>query len=97
MSKYKINIDKPSPSKKETQDFKNFDSLQKDFVTIHKPTEFHKKLFKDKKLIRFVILLLAVLLAVFFGKNANDEQTEQEEQPDIYFESPSHSNSNSSD
>ncbi len=97
MSKYKINIDKPNPSKKETQDYKNFDSIQNDFVTIHKPVEFHKKLFKDKKLIRFVILLFAVLLAVFFGKSSDDEQTEQEEKPDIYFESPSNNNSNSSD
>ena len=97
MSDYKINIDKPNPTKEETSKFKNFDTIAKDFETVHKPMEFHKKLFKDKKLIRFFILLLAVLLALFFGRKEEKEETKPQEEQENYFETPTGDPTNSSD
>lgn len=77
MSDYKINIDKPDPSKQETNKFKNFDNVVNDYKKLHSPWDTLKDLYKDKKLIRIFIVLLALLIAVFFGaQNSNEEVKE---------------------
>ena len=77
MSDYKINIDKPDPSKQETNKFKNFDNVVNDYKKLHSPWDTLKDLYKDKKLIRIFIVLLAILIAVFFGaQNSNEEVKE---------------------
>ncbi len=96
MSNYKINIDKPDPSKEETNKFMDFDNLAKDFETAHKPFEFRKRLFKDRKLIRLFMIIVAVLLALLFSQNEETEQSLEEEQPEIYFEPVDENPSNTS-
>ena len=97
MSNYKINIDKPNPSKEESAKHKSFDNIRLDYETIHKPFELRKRLFRDKKLIRFFILIVAVLLALFFGtKGSGDSPTEKEQEEQIFFESSEQTPNNTS-
>jgi hypothetical protein len=80
MSKYKINIDKPAPSKEEINKFKNFENVVSDYKKLHSPWDLLKDLYKDKKLIRIFIVLLAILFAVVFGTQESDENNGINEQ-----------------
>ena len=73
MGKYKINIDKPTPKKEETNKFKNFDNVVSDYRKLHSPWDLLKDLYRDKKLIRIFIVLLAILIAAFFGTHHSAE------------------------
>lgn len=74
MSNYKINIDKPTPTKEETSKFKNFDNVVDDYKKMHSPWALLKELYRNKKLIRIFILLMAVLVAVFFGTHTAEQE-----------------------
>ncbi len=67
MDKYKINIDKPNPSKKDTEKFKNFDNLVGDYKKMHSPWQLLKVMYKDRKVIRLFIIIVAVIVAIVFG------------------------------
>ena len=73
MSKYKINIDQPTPKKEETNKFKNFDNVVSDYRKLHSPWDLLKVLYRDKKMIRIFIVLLAILIALFFGTHHSAE------------------------
>ena len=76
MGNYKINIDKPSPKKEQTSRFKNFDNLVDDYKKLHSPWHLLKGIYKDKKLIRLFLVLMAVLIALFFGTYEQEVNSE---------------------
>ena len=76
MGNYKINIDKPSPKKEQTSTFKNFDNLVDDYKKLHSPWYLLKGIYKDKKLIRLFLILMAVLIALLFGTYENGVNSE---------------------
>ncbi len=80
MGKYKINIDKPTPSKEQTKKFKNFDNVVSEYKTLHSPWQILKGLYKDKKIMRIFIVAMAVLIAVFFGAK-QAEKTDKSASP----------------
>jgi hypothetical protein len=73
MSNYKINIDKPTPTKDETSKFKNFDNVVDDYKKMHSPWILLKEMYRNKKLIRIFIVLMAILVAVFFGTHTPEK------------------------
>ena len=75
MSKYKINIDKPVPTKEEINKFKNFDNLVSDYSKLHSPWILLNHLYHNRKLMRLFIVLVAILIAVFFGTQYNEKET----------------------
>jgi hypothetical protein len=79
MSNYKINIDKPTPTKEETSKFKNFDNVVSDYKKLHSPWDLLKELYQNKKLIRIFIVLIAILIAVFFGTHETEEENRIDE------------------
>jgi hypothetical protein len=79
MENYKINIDKPSPKKEDTNKFKNFNNVVSDYKKMHSPWSLLKGLYRDKQLIRIFIIIMAVLIAIFFGtKQVNNDGTSKE-------------------
>ena len=79
MDNYKINIDKPNPSKKDTEKFKNFDNLVNDYKKLHSPWQLVKVMYKDRKVIRLLVLIAAVAAAIVFGVQHEEQEQKKEE------------------
>ena len=82
MDNYKININKPNPSKKDTEKFKNFDNLVNDYKKVHSPWQLLKVMYKDRRVIRLLVIIAAIVAAIAFGvkedKASSKEQIEIE-------------------
>ena len=78
MKKYNFNIDKPNPTKKDTDKFKNFDNLVSDYKQLHSPWRLLKVMYSDRKVIRLLILIIAVAVAVVFSLNERDKLQSKE-------------------
>lgn len=82
MSKYKVNINKPNPSDQEIDQFKDFDNMVNTYGEIHRPWYALKELYKGRKLIRLVIIIIAIALAVYVSsKSLNKTPSMDEHKP----------------
>lgn len=70
MSNYKVNINKQKPSDQEIDQYKDFDNMVNTYGKIHRPWYALKSLYKDRKLIRLFVIIIAVILAIYISHRA---------------------------
>ena len=70
--KYKIHIDKPSPSDQEINQFKNFDRVLNQYNRRNKKSSLHTIIFKQNKLFPIVIIILIMLGVIYYFKRRKE-------------------------
>ncbi len=76
MNKYKVNINKPIPSDEVINQKKNFNELLGNFEEMHNPQKFGTDRHKKIKKIQIIVIVVAVLLALYVT-NANTDSKKE--------------------
>jgi len=79
MSKLKININKPDPSKESIQKYKKYDSVIDTYHKFHSPRGIRELWYKDKRLLALIVTILMLLLILLF-EGEFDEPIHQDTQ-----------------
>ncbi|WMJ73418.1 hypothetical protein RCC89_09610 [Cytophagaceae bacterium ABcell3] len=76
MEKFKINKNKPELTDEEIDKHKDFDKLLNNYKDIYSYKKATQPLYKNTRLRLFVMLVLAVLLAIFYGEKEKQSSKE---------------------
>lgn len=79
MNKYKININKPIPSDEVINQKKNFNELMTSFEEVHNPQKFGKDRHKNIKKIQIIVIVVAVLLALYVANTSSKDNSKASE------------------
>ncbi len=79
MKRYNIKVNQPLPSDKEIESAKNFNALLKDVEELHHPQKMATKRHKNQRLVRILVVIIAVGLALMasFGLFDKKEETKK--------------------
>ncbi len=77
MAKYKININKPLPSSKKIADYKNFDNVLSSYSKMHRPLYLLRNIYRDQKLLRWIIFFMIILLTIYFTHKKIDSKNKK--------------------
>lgn len=72
MGKFKINKNKPRPSDDKIASHQNFDQLIKSYNQLTDYKKVVKPLYKDKKFLGLVLIILVVFLAIWISENEDN-------------------------
>jgi hypothetical protein len=72
MGKFKINKNKPRPSDDKIASHQNFDQLIKSYNQLTDYKKAVKPLYKDKKFLGLVLIILIVFLAIWISENEDN-------------------------
>lgn len=72
MGKFKINKNKPRPSDDKIAGHQNFDQLIKNYNQLTDYKKAVKPLYKDKKFLGLILIILIVFLAIWISENEDN-------------------------